>query len=134
MAMVFARIRLVAAAIAFLILAAVATPVAAQQPNSVDPNADAVKEQQLLDQFKTHPGSRHHPGYQVLRHRTAAGPAVAAVPRGVRCTGSAASPCSACSLCCVIFYLVRGMVRIKAGRSGRQDRALQPPSSALCTG
>ena len=51
MAMVCARIRLVVAAIAFLILAAAAAPVAAQQPNSVDPNADAVKEQQLLQQF-----------------------------------------------------------------------------------
>ena len=51
MAMVCARIRLVVAAIAFLILAAAAAPVAAQQPGSVDPNADAVKEQQLLDQF-----------------------------------------------------------------------------------
>ena len=39
MAMICARIRLVVAAIAFLIFAAAAAPVAAQQPNSVDPNA-----------------------------------------------------------------------------------------------
>lgn len=48
MTMVRARIRLVVAAIAFLVLAAAVVPVAAQQPNSVDPNAAAIKEQQLL--------------------------------------------------------------------------------------
>ncbi len=51
MTMRYNRIRLVVAAIAFLILAAASAPVAAQQPGSVDPNADAVKEQQLLQQF-----------------------------------------------------------------------------------
>jgi len=51
MTMVFARFRLVIAAIAFFIFAAAAVPVAAQQPNSVDPNADAVHEQQLLQQL-----------------------------------------------------------------------------------
>ena len=48
MATIFTRIRLLIAAIALVVLAAAAAPVAAQQPNSVDPNAAAVKEQQLL--------------------------------------------------------------------------------------
>lgn len=48
MTMVCARIRLIVTAIALLMLAAAAAPVAAQQPGSVDPNAAAVKEQQLL--------------------------------------------------------------------------------------
>ncbi len=51
MAMVCARIRIVIATIALLMIAAAAAPVAAQQPGSVDPNAAAVKEQQLLQQF-----------------------------------------------------------------------------------
>ncbi len=51
MATVCARIRIIVAAIAILILAAAAAPVAAQQPSSVNPTADAVKEQQLLQQL-----------------------------------------------------------------------------------
>ena len=43
-----ARFRLIVAAVALLFCAALAAPGAAQQPNSVDPNAAAVKEQQLL--------------------------------------------------------------------------------------
>jgi len=51
MAMVCARIRFIFAAIALLLLAAAAAPVAAQQPNSVNPNGSAVQEQQLLQQL-----------------------------------------------------------------------------------
>src|ERR1700730_4962336 len=46
-----ARIRLIVTAMAILIFAVVALPATAQQPNAVDPTADAVKEQQLLQQF-----------------------------------------------------------------------------------
>ena len=35
------------------LVVAMAAPASAQQPNSVNPNASAVKEQQLLDQLKT---------------------------------------------------------------------------------
>ena len=50
LAAVRACIRLMFVAAALLFLAAAAAPVAAQQPGSVNPNADAVKEQQLLQQ------------------------------------------------------------------------------------
>src|SRR6202023_1666156 len=51
MATLCARIRLIVTAMAILIFAVVALPAAAQQPHAVYPNADAVKDQQLLQQF-----------------------------------------------------------------------------------
>ncbi len=118
MAMVCARIRLVVAAIAFLILAAAAAPVAAQQPGSVDPNADAVKEQQLLSQFSRIQGLGSIPDtksyvieqpmgrewrlfQEVWLHWIA----------GVVIFGVIAL--------LVVFYLIRGPIRIEGGRSGR---------------
>ena len=56
MAAVYARIRLVFVAVALLVFAAAAAPVAAQQPGSVNPNADAVNEQQLMHQFNRNKG------------------------------------------------------------------------------
>src|SRR6185437_2374297 len=52
MAKVFAHMRLIAGTLVFAFVVATAVPVAAQQPNSVNPTAAAVKEQQLLDQLK----------------------------------------------------------------------------------
>ena len=83
MATVCARIRLVVAAIAFLVFAAVAAPVAAQQPNSVNPNADAVKEQQLLQQLNRIQGRGTIPDTKSYVIEQPHGPRVAAVPRGV---------------------------------------------------
>ena len=82
MAMVCARIRLFVAAIALLVLAA-AAPVAAQQPNSVDPNADAVKEQQLLQQFHRIQGLGSIPDTKSYVIEQPHGPRVAAVSRGL---------------------------------------------------
>ena len=45
--------RLIAGALALAFVVATAMPAAAQQPNSVNPNAAAVKEQQLLQQLNT---------------------------------------------------------------------------------
>jgi len=53
MATGFARFRYLAGALALMFVVAMAAPVSAQQPNSVNPNGSAVKEQQLLDQLKT---------------------------------------------------------------------------------
>ncbi len=117
MAMVYARIRLVAAAIALLVLAAVATPVAAQQPNSVNPNADAVKEQQLLEQFKriqglgTIPDTKSYTieqpeGRQWRQYHEVSLPWIGTIAM------------LGMIVLLLIFFLVRGMVRIKGGRSG----------------
>ena len=51
MAKIFAAMRLIAGALALAFVVATAMPAAAQQPNSVNPTAAAVKEQQLLQQL-----------------------------------------------------------------------------------
>jgi formate dehydrogenase subunit gamma len=114
MAMVSTRIRLVAAAIAFLVLATVATPVTAQQ---INPTADAVKEQQLLAQFKrieglgTIPDTKSYTieqpqGRQWREYQEVALPWIGTIAM----LGMIAL--------LLVFFLVRGMIRIKAGRSG----------------
>jgi formate dehydrogenase subunit gamma len=116
MVTVCARIRLLVAAIALLMLAA-AAPVAAQQPNSVDPNAEAVKEQQLLQQFRrvqglgTIPDTKSYvieqpQGRQWRQYHEVLLPWIGTIAM----LGMIAL--------LAIFFLVRGMVRIKSGRSG----------------
>jgi formate dehydrogenase subunit gamma len=116
MPMVRAHIRLVIVAIGLLILAA-AAPVAAQQPGSVDPNADAVKEQQLLQQFKRIQGLGSIPDTKSY---------VIEQPQGrdwrqyhevtLPLIGTIAMLGMIVLL--AIFFLVRGMVHIRSGRSG----------------
>ena len=48
-----AKFRIVVGAFALLTLVVAAQPADAQQPTSVDPQTSAVKEDQLLQQFKT---------------------------------------------------------------------------------
>ncbi len=118
MTMVCARIRLVVAAIAFLMLAAAAAPVAAQQAGSVDPNAAAVKEQQLLQDhyfirgLGTIPDTKSYVIEQPLGRVWRAAHEVwlhwigAVVILGVIAL-------------LAIFYFARGTIRIESGRSGR---------------
>ena len=117
MAMVYARIRLVAAAIALLILAVTAAPVGAQQPSTVNPTADAVKEQQLLDQFKRIQGLGTIPDTKSYTIEQ---------PQGrqwrqfheVWLHWIGAIAVLGMLVVLIVFYLVRGMVRIESGRSG----------------
>jgi formate dehydrogenase subunit gamma len=116
MAAVCARVRLVFVAVALLVFAA-AAPVAAQQPSSVDPNAAAVKEQQLFQQLNRIQGLGTIPDtksyvieqpmgrvwrefHEVWLHWIG----------GIAVLGMLAV--------LIIFYLWRGMVRIESGRSG----------------
>jgi formate dehydrogenase subunit gamma len=117
MATLCTRIRLAAAAMVFLVCAAAAAPVAAQQPNSVNPTADAVKEQQLLQQLQRIQGLGSIPDTKSY---------VIEQPEGrkwrefhevwLHWIGAAAVLGMLALL--IIFYLIRGMVRIEAGRSG----------------
>jgi formate dehydrogenase subunit gamma len=117
MATVGARIRLVFVAIALLVFAAAAAPVAAQQPGSVDPNAAAVKEQQLLQQLNRIQGLGTIPDTKSY---------VLVQPMGrvwrefhevwLHWIGAVAVLGMLALL--IIFYLWRGMVRIESGRSG----------------
>ena len=70
MAKLVAHLRLIAGALALAFMVAMSAPVSAQQPNSVDPNAAAVKEQQLLQQLKSIQGRGTIPDVRsyVLEH------------------------------------------------------------------
>ena len=70
MAKLVVYFRLMAGALALAFLVAMSAPVSAQQPNSVDPNAAAVKEQQLLQQLKVIQGRGTIPDVKsyVLEH------------------------------------------------------------------
>jgi formate dehydrogenase subunit gamma len=118
MAKFFARICTIAATLGLglmLILVAPAAPASAQ----VDPNASAVHEQQLLNQLKTIQGLGTIPDTKsyVLEH-----------PAGrdwqyfhnVTLRWIAAVAILGFLALIVIFYLVRGSVKLEGGRSGRK--------------
>jgi formate dehydrogenase subunit gamma len=117
MAMVCARIRLCFAAIALLLLAAAAAPVAAQQPNSVNPNGSAVHEQQLLDQLHrvqglgTIPDTKSYvieqpQGRDWRQYKNGTLPLIGTIAM------------LGMIVLLAVFFVVRGMVRIRSGRSG----------------
>ena len=106
--------RLTFVAVALLFLAAAAAPVAAQQPGSVNPNADAVKEQQLLQQLNRIQGLGSIPDTKSY---------VIEQPIGrvwqtfhevwLRWIGGIAMLGMLAVL--IVFYLWRGTVRVKSG-------------------
>src|SRR5262249_19753997 len=110
--------RLALAAFALIGLAFVATPAPAQQPNQVNPTASAVKEDQLLNQMKILNGRGSIPDVKSYNLEQPAG-------REWREFRETALPwVGAISILgilvvLVLFYLIRGMVRIEGGRSGR---------------
>jgi len=119
MAKVFAHMRLIAGALALAFIVATAVPVAAQQPSSVNPNAAAVKEQQLLQQLNKIEGRGSIPDVKsyVLEH-----------PAGrewrefhsvtLKWIGGIAIIGMLALL--TAYYLWHGTMRIEAGRSGRK--------------
>jgi formate dehydrogenase subunit gamma len=116
MAIYYTHIRQVVLAIVLCIFAATA-PVSAQQPSSVDPNASAVKEQQLLQQLKRIQGLGTIPDVKSY---------VIEQPEGrdwrrfhevwLHWIGAVAVLGMLAVL--IVFYLARGMVRIESGRVG----------------
>ena len=121
MAKLFAPIRIVAGALALAFMFAVATPASAQQPSLVNPTASSVKEQQLLNTLRggtvdgrvsipdqksgtlIQPGGLNWRQWHEVTLRWIGGIAV---------LGALAL--------LVIFYLVRGQVKLEAGFSGRR--------------
>jgi len=119
MAKLFEQVRFIAGALALALVVAVATPVSAQQPSSVNPTASSVNEQKLLQQLNmlqgrgTIPDVRSYvleqPAGREWRHfhevtlRWIGGIAVLGMLGLI-----------------VLFYLARGMVRLESGRSGRK--------------
>jgi formate dehydrogenase subunit gamma len=115
MAILYIQVRRIALAIALLFLAA--NPVTAQQPNPSDPNANAVTEQQLLQQLNRIQGLGTIPDVKSY---------VIEQPEGrewrqfhefwLHWIGAIAVLGMLALL--IVFYLVRGMVRLESGRSG----------------
>jgi formate dehydrogenase subunit gamma len=113
-----ARFRIVVGALALLALATIAYPAGAQQPNSVNPTANAVKEEQLLQQLNkiqgrgTIPDTRSYtieqPAGRDWRHF-----------HEVTLRWIGAIVILGILALLVVFYLWRGMVRIESGRAGR---------------
>lgn len=115
-----AHLRLIAGALALALVVAMAVPALAQR-GIVDPNADAVKEQQLLQQLKggaisgqvsipdkkagnlIHPAGREWREFHTVWLKWIGGIAILGMIALL-----------------VIFYLWRGTIRIEGGRSGRK--------------
>jgi formate dehydrogenase subunit gamma len=118
LAKLLTQVRFVAGALALAFIVAMATPVSAQQPSSVNPSASAVQEQQLLKELNKIQGRGTIPDVKsyVLEHpagrdwrefRTVTLKWIG----GIAIIGMLAL--------LAIFYLWRGTIRIEGGRSGR---------------
>jgi formate dehydrogenase subunit gamma len=121
MARLIAQLRLVAGALALIMFVAVAAPASAQlqqQFNSTNPTASSVKEQQLLQELNRVQGRGTIPDTKSY---------VIEQPQGrdwrqwheVTLRWIGAISILGIFLALVIFYLVRGQVKLVSGRSGR---------------
>jgi formate dehydrogenase subunit gamma len=112
-----ARLRIFATAFALLLLAFAVSPASAQQQR-VDPQADAVKEEQLLQQLQVIKGRGTIPDVRSYTLEQPAGRDWRHFHEvTLRWIGAIVILGFLAIL--VIFYLWRGMVRIESGRSGR---------------
>lgn len=112
------RARLLIGALALLFVVALAVPVTAQQPTSVNPTASSVKEDQLLQQLKTIDGRCSIPDQKACTIEQPAGRDWRQFHEVVLPWLGAIAIVGMLALL-VIFYLSRGMVMIEGGRSGR---------------
>ena len=118
MAKWLAHARFIIGALALLFVVAVAAPAQAQQPSQVNPTADAVKEEQLLQQMKIISGRGSIPDAKSYNIEQPAG-------RDWRGFHQVTLPWIGAIVILgmlavlVVFYLMRGMVKIENGRSGR---------------
>ena len=116
-----ARLRLILGAIALALIVAVASPVGAQQRNpdsSVNPTASSVKEDQLFREFDRISGRCTLPDQKACTIEQPAGRDWRQFHQVTLRWIGAISVLGMLAIL-VIFYLVRGMVRIESGRSGR---------------
>jgi formate dehydrogenase subunit gamma len=114
-----AKLRILVGALTLLALVAFSCPVTAQQTNSVNPTADAVSEQQLLQQFKTIQGRGTIPDVKSYTIEQPAGRDWRHFHEvTLRWIGAVVILGALAVL--IVFYLSRGMVRLESGRSGRK--------------
>ncbi len=113
-----ARIRFAVGALALLLIAVIAVPATAQQPSQVNPTASSVQEEKLFQQMRQIDGRCTLPDQKACLLEQPAG-------RDWRRFSQVTLPwIGAIAILgmlavLVLFYLIRGMVRIEAGRSGR---------------
>src|SRR5712691_9724026 len=110
--------RNVVGAAALLALASVPYLATAQQPNSVNPTTSAVKEEQLLQQFKTVQGRGSIPDTKSYTIEQPAGRDWRHFHEVTLRWIGAVAILGALALL-ILFYLSRGMVRLESGRTGR---------------
>jgi len=118
MTTLFARIRFVVGALALLFIVAAASPVGAQQPTSVNPTASSVKEDQLLRELNRISGRCTLPDQRACMIEQPAGRDWQQFHE-VTLRWIGAISVLGMLVLLVLFYLIRGMVRIEGGRSGR---------------
>jgi formate dehydrogenase subunit gamma len=119
MATLFAAIRYVFGALALVCLVTFAVPAAAQgQPTSVNPTAQAVKEQDLLRQLQQVQGRITIPDGKASILEQPAGRDWRRFHQ-ITLRWIGAISILGMLVILIVFYLWRGMVKIEAGRSGR---------------
>jgi formate dehydrogenase subunit gamma len=115
------RLRLILGTMALALIVAVASPVAAQQRNpdsSVNPTASSVKEDQLFKEFDRISGRCTLPDQKACTIEQPAGRDWRQFHQVTLRWIGAISVLGMLAIL-VAFYLIRGMVRIESGRSGR---------------
>lgn len=128
MAGLFANARFIVAALALALIVGVAAPAGAQQrnsDNSVNPTASAVKEDQLLNALKSGPGGGDSISGRVSIPDQKSGNLIQPAGQAWRAFHEgalhwlAAIAILGMLAVLVVFYLMRGMVKLENGRSGR---------------
>jgi formate dehydrogenase subunit gamma len=118
MMIVVAKFRVIVGALAFLVMALEAQPASAQQPTMVNPQASAVKEDQLFQELNRISGRCTVPDQKACTIEQPAGRDWRHFHEvTLRWIGSFVIIGILAVL--IVFYLWRGMVRIESGRSGR---------------
>ena len=108
------------AAFALFGLALAVAPASAQQPNEINPTADAVKEDQLLRQMRIINGRGTIPDVKSYNIEQPAGRDWRHYQEVTLPLARRRSSILGMLALLVLFYLFRGMVKIEAGRSGRK--------------
>ncbi len=125
MAKWLAHARFMIGALALAFIVALATPASAQQPSQVNPNASAVQEDQLLRALRSGPGGGDAISGRVSIPDQKSGNLIQPAGQAWRQFHEGALPwIGAIAILgmlalLIVFYLMRGMVKIENGRSGR---------------
>jgi formate dehydrogenase subunit gamma len=118
MAKWLAQARFIIGALALVFVVAMAAPASAQQPSSVNPTASSVKEDQLLAEMNRISGRCTIPDQKACTIEQPAGRDWREFHQKTLPWVGAIATLGMLALL-VIFYLMRGMVKIENGRSGR---------------